>query len=192
MSESKHRLAVFASGYGSNFEAITKACLEGELDAEVVLMVCDKPQARVNALADTMGVPRYTFSAKDFASKAEYEAQIVEHCKAAGVELICLAGYMRIVGDPLMQAYEGRMINLHPSLLPAFRGKDAIEQAMEYGVKVFGATIHYVDSTLDGGRIIAQQAFPYEGNDIEEVTAMIHQIEHRLYINTIKKLLNKQ
>lgn len=189
MSESKHRIAIFASGYGSNFEAITKACHKGELNAEVVLLVCDKPQARVNALADEMGVPRYTFNPKEFSSKAEYEVQIVKRCDSAGVELICLAGYMRIVGETLMQAYKGRMINLHPSLLPAFRGKDAIEQAMEYGVKVYGATIHYVDETLDGGRIIAQRAIPYEGDDIEEVTAMIHSIEHKLYIDTIKKLL---
>ena len=191
MNKPKLRIAVFASGYGSNFEAIAKACQSGELAAEVVLMVCDKPTARVNTLADELGIARVTFSAKEYASKAEYEAMIVEHCEALGVELICLAGYMRLVGDTLMEAYEGRMINLHPSLLPAFPGKDAIEQAMEYGVKVFGATIHYVDSTLDGGKIIAQRAIPYEGDSIDEVTAMIHQIEHQLYIDTIKNLIKQ-
>ncbi|MBQ3536109.1 MAG: phosphoribosylglycinamide formyltransferase [Alistipes sp.] len=191
MNKPKLKIAVFASGYGSNFEAIAKACQSGELEAEVVLMVCDKPTARVNTLADELGVERMTFSAKDYASKAEYEAEIVERCKALGVELICLAGYMRLVGDTLMGAYEGRMINIHPSLLPSFAGKDAVERAMEWGVKVYGATIHYVDSTLDGGKIIAQRAIPYEGDSIDELMAMIHPLEHQLYIDTIKKLIKQ-
>ena len=191
MNKPKLKIAVFASGYGSNFEAIAKACQSGELEAEVVLMVCDKPTARVNALADELGVERMTFSAKDYASKAEYEAEIVERCEALGVELICLAGYMRLVGETLMEAYEGRMINIHPSLLPSFAGKDAVERAMEWGVKVYGATIHYVDSTLDGGKIIAQRAIPYEGDSIDELMAMIHPLEHQLYIDTIKKLIKQ-
>ena len=191
MNKPKLKIAVFASGYGSNFEAIAKACHSGELEAEVVLMVCDKPTARVNSLADELGVERLTFSAKDYASKAEYEAEIVERCKALGVELICLAGYMRLVGETLMGAYEGRMINIHPSLLPSFAGKDAVERAMEWGVKVYGATIHYVDSTLDGGKIIAQRAIPYEGDSIDELMAMIHPLEHQLYIDTIKKLIKQ-
>ena len=191
MNKPKLKIAVFASGYGSNFEAIAKACQSGELEAEVVLMVCDKPTARVNALADELGVERLTFSAKDYASKAEYEAKIVERGQTLGVELICLAGYMRLVGGTLMGAYEGRMINIHPSLLPSFAGKDAVERAMEWGVKVYGATIHYVDSTLDGGKIIAQRAIPYEGDSIDELMAMIHLLEHQLYIDTIKKLIKQ-
>ena len=94
-----------------------------------------------------------------------------------------------IVGPTLLEAYRGRIINLHPSLLPSFKGAHAIEQALEFGVKVFGATIHYVDETLDGGRIIAQRAVPYEGSDIDELTAAIHAVEHDLYIDTINKLL---
>ena len=191
MNKPKLKIAVFASGYGSNFEAIAKACQSGVLEAEVVLMVCDKPTARVNTLADELGVERMTFSAKDYASKAEYEAEIVERCQTLGVELICLAGYIRLVGDTLMGAYEGRMINIHPSLLPSFAGKDAVERAMEWGVKVYGATIHYVDSTLDGGKIIAQRAIPYEGDSIDELMAMIHPLEHQLYIDTIKKLIKQ-
>ena len=97
---------------------------------------------------------------------------------------------MRIVGDVLLGAYAGRIINIHPSLLPAFRGAHAIEQALEYGVKVFGVTIHYVDAELDGGRIIAQRAFPYEGSDIAELEPMIHAVEYPLYVETIGKLLN--
>lgn len=188
----KHKIAIFASGYGSNFEAIATATLAGVIPAEVALMVCDKPQARVVEVAQRMGIPSFVFSAKDYASKADYEREIVSRLREAKVELICLAGYMRIVGEELLSAYEGHIINLHPSLLPAFKGARAIEQAMEYGVKVFGASIHYVDSSLDGGRIIAQRAIEYEGDSIEEVTAKIHSIEHELYIQTISKLLNKE
>lgn len=188
----KHKIAIFASGYGSNFEAIATATLAGVIPAEVALMVCDKPQARVVEVAQKMGIPSFVFSAKDYASKADYEREIVSRLHEAEVELICLAGYMRIVGEELLSAYEGHIINLHPSLLPAFKGARAIEQAMEYGVKVFGASIHYVDSSLDGGRIIAQRAIEYDGDSIEEVTAKIHSIEHELYIQTISKLLNKE
>ena len=186
----KHKIAVFASGYGSNFEAIANAALVGEIPAEVALLVCDKAEARAIEVAHDKSVPTFVFSAKDYASKADYEREIVERCREAGVELICLAGYMRIVGDELLTAYEGRIINIHPSLLPSFKGARAIEQAMEYGVKIFGASIHYVDASLDGGRIIAQRAVEYDGNSIEEVKAKIHAIEHELYIQTIKKLLN--
>lgn len=188
----RHKIAVFASGYGSNFEAIAGAASAGEIPAEVALLVSDKPSARVVELAREKGIPTFVFSAKDYASKQEYERAIVAECHKAEVELICLAGYMRIVGEELLAAYEGRIINLHPSLLPSFKGARAIEQALEYGVKVFGATIHYVDASLDGGRIIAQRAVEYDGNDIDEITAKIHAIEHELYIQTIKKLLNKR
>ena len=96
---------------------------------------------------------------------------------------------MRIVGDTLLNAYGGKIINIHPSLLPAFAGARAVEQAIEYGVKVFGITIHWVDQTLDGGKIIAQQAFNYEGNDPEEVHRIGQQIEHKMYVETINKIL---
>lgn len=185
------RIAIFASGEGSNFEALVAACEQGALDAQVVLAVCDKPAARVVERAAAHGVEMFAFSPKAYASKADYEREIVSRLDAAGVELVCLAGYMRIVGEVLLGAYEGRIVNIHPSLLPAFRGAHAIEQAFEYGVKVFGVTIHYVDATLDGGRIIAQEAFAYEGGDLDELEARVHAVEHRLYPATVQKLLNK-
>ena len=188
-TQSRHMIAGFACGYGSNFEDITRAAQSGEISADVVLMVCDKPSARVCSLADAMGVDKFVFSAKEYPSKADYEREIVSQCRERGVELICLAGYMRLVGEELLNAYKGRIINIHPSLLPAFAGVKPIERAMEYGVKVYGATIHYVDETLDGGKIISQRAIEYEGDDIEELTALIHEAEHKLYINTLQKLL---
>lgn len=183
------KIAVFASGNGSNFEAIAAACADGRLDAEVVLMVCDKPGAYVNERAGRLGVPTFTFSPKEYADKSEYERIIADRMDALGVELVCLAGYMRIVGDELLNRYGGRIINIHPSLLPAFQGAHAVERAVEYGVKVYGITIHWVDQTLDGGRIIAQEAFGYDGNDPEEVHAIGQKIEHRLYVDTIRRLI---
>ena len=187
----KHRLAVFASGEGTNFEAIADACADGRIDAEVVLMVCDKPAAPVVGKAARRRIDSFVFSPKDYASKAEYETEIVRRMDAAKVELVCLAGYMRILSDVLLDAYENRIINIHPSLLPAFRGAHAVEQAVEYGVKVYGITIHYVNSELDGGKIIAQKAFEYDGSDPAEVHRIGQKIEHKLYIDTINKLLGK-
>ena len=186
----KHKIAIFASGNGSNFKAIAEAAADGRIDAEVALLVCDKPAARVCEIAKELRIETFAFSAKDFSSKQEYEEQIIARCQAAGVELICLAGFMRLVGETLLCAYAGKIINIHPSLLPAFKGKDAIKQAFDYGVKVFGVTIHYVDMSLDGGKIIAQQAIDYQGDSIEELEAKIHAVEHTLYINTIRELLN--
>lgn len=184
-----HRIAVFASGEGTNFEAIVSACERGEIDARVALVVCDRPGARVVERAAAHGVEAFVFAPKQWPSKADFECEIVRRLDAAGVELVCLAGYMRIVGDVLLGAYGGRIVNVHPSLLPAFRGACAIEQALEYGVKVFGVTIHWVDATLDGGRIIAQRAFAYEGDDAAELEALVHAAEHPLYVETIGKLL---
>lgn len=186
------KLAVFASGTGSNFEAIARACADGRIpDTEVALMVCDKPGAPVVDKAAAFGVKSFVFSPRDYACKEDFEREIVALMDAAGVELVCLAGYMRIVGDVLLEAYAGRIINIHPSLLPAFRGKNAVEQAVEYGVKVYGITIHYVNAELDGGKIIAQKAFEYEGSDPAEVHRIGQKIEHSLYIDTINKLLSE-
>lgn len=185
-----HRIAIFASGTGSNFEAIVTACQRGELDAQAVLLVCDKPQAAVVEKAHRLGVECFAFNPKQYNSKEEYERIIVELLDSHSVELVCLAGYMRIVGSVLLEAYGGRIINIHPSLLPAFAGARAVEQAVEYGVKVFGITIHWVDHTLDGGKIIAQRAFEYDGSDSEEVHRIGQQIEHKMYVETIKKILD--
>ena len=184
-----HNLAVFASGTGTNFVAIAKACASGVIDACVAVMVCDKPGAAVIDRAGELGVETFVFDPHAYASKAAYEAEIVKILDSKAVELVCLAGYMRIVGDTLLNAYEGKIINIHPSLLPAFKGAHAVEQAVAYGVKVYGISIHWVNSDLDGGKIIAQRAFPYEGSDPEEVHRLGQVIEHELYVETINKIL---
>ena len=185
----KARIAIFASGSGTNFEALVAACESGRVAAETVLMVCDKPGAKVIERAERHGVETFVFSPKAYASKADFEREIVARLRERGVELVCLAGYMRLIGDVLLEAYGGRIINIHPSLLPAFKGAHAISDAFEYGVKVYGVTIHYVDASLDGGRIIAQRAFAYDGADIDELESMIHAVEHELYPETVDKLI---
>ena len=185
----KKQLAVFASGTGTNFETIARACAEGVLDAEVAVMVCDKPGAAVIEKATRYGIETFVFSPKDYAGKAAFETEIVKVLDAKNIALVCLAGYMRIVGDTLLKAYEGRIINIHPSLLPSFKGAHAVEDAVAYGVKVYGITIHWVNADLDGGKIIAQRAFDYDGNDPAEVHRIGQKIEHALYIETIAKLI---
>ncbi|MBQ3173319.1 MAG: phosphoribosylglycinamide formyltransferase [Alistipes sp.] len=185
------KIAVFASGSGSNYEAIVEACRDGRIAGDVVLLVCDKPGAKVLERAKRYGTESFAFNPKDYASREAYETVLADMLDERGVEFVCLAGYMRIVGKVLLERYAQRIVNIHPSLLPSFKGAHAIQDAVDYGVKIFGATTHFVDETLDGGRIIDQGAIVYEGNDIEELTMLIHSIEHKLYVKTINKLINR-
>lgn len=186
----KTKIAIFASGNGSNFEALVSACRKGIIQAEVSLCVCDKPGAYVTERARRNNISVLELRPKSFSSKEEYEKTILEVLEKERVEWICLAGYMRIIGKVILEAYEGRIINIHPSLLPAFPGVDAIGQALNYGVKVFGVTVHFVDHTLDGGKIISQIAIPYDGEDREILETMVHAHEHALYIQTMSQLIN--
>jgi|HigsolmetaAR206D_1030411.scaffolds.fasta_scaffold01689_12 phosphoribosylglycinamide formyltransferase-1 len=184
-------IAVFASGNGSNFLAIHRAIERGKLHANLVLLVCDKLSAPVIHKAETLGVPTLTLSPKDFPDKAAYEQVILEALTEKKVAFIALAGYMRLIGPTLLQAYPNRIVNIHPSLLPAFPGRDAIKQAMEAGVKVTGVTVHVVDESLDNGPIIAQEPVAVFDNDsLEELEARIHETEHDLYPKTLAQLLN--
>lgn len=182
------RTAIFASGSGTNFEAIVEAHIPG---LEVALMVCDKPGARVIERASRLGVQALVLSPKDFASKADYEAEILRHLEALNIDFICLAGYMRIVGTTLYGKYQGRILNIHPALLPSFKGAHAIDDAFNFGVKVFGVTVHLIDLTIDGGTILAQRAFEYHGGDRDEVEAHIHEIEHVLYPEAITEYMKQ-
>lgn len=189
MPHKPHHITLFASGNGSNFEAIAQACADGRLNAEIVLLVCDKPEAYVVKRAEKFNIPVFAFRPKDYASKADYETEIVELLKKNNVDLICLAGYMRLVSEVLLNEFEGKIINIHPSLLPAFKGAHAIEQAFEYGVKITGVTTHFVDKTMDGGTIIEQIPVSTEGLNLQELEEKIHAVEHVLYIQTINQIL---
>lgn len=186
----KKKIAIFASGSGSNFEAIARACQQERINAEVAICVCDHPGAYVTQRALKMNIGVLEFSPKNFKSKADYEKAILDELLKLKIDFICLAGYMRIIGETLLNSFEGRIVNIHPSLLPAFPGVDAIGQALNYGVKVFGVTVHFVDKTLDGGKIISQSAIPYDGDDREELEKMVHAHEHALYVSTLRNLLN--
>lgn len=184
------KVAVFASGTGSNFDVLCAQAANGRLNCEIAALICDRPGASVAALAERWNVPAFVFSVKQYLSKSHYEKEVLKKLVENQVDWIVLAGYMRIVGPLLLERYEGRMINIHPSLLPAFPGKDAIGQALRAGVKVTGVTVHYVDEGIDSGKIIAQRAVPVLENDNEEtLKKRIQKVEHQLYPQTIARLL---
>lgn len=185
-------IAIFASGSGSNFQAMIDAVAARELTVNISLLVCDQPGAFAIERAKLAGVDAFTFRAKDYSDKAVYEKEILQQLKEKQVDFIVLAGYMRLIGPTLLKAYEGKIINIHPSLLPAFPGKDAIGQALAAGVKISGVTIHYVDEGMDTGPIIEQQAIAVEASDTKEsLQTKIHQIEHELYPAVVQQLLMK-
>lgn len=184
-------IAVFASGAGSNFQAILEAVVSQQLLANVALLVSDKPQCRAVEIARERGVEVFAFSAKDYEHKEAYEQAILAELQKRQVDVIVLAGYMKLIGNVLLSHYPMKIINLHPALLPSFAGAHGIEDAYHYGVKVFGITIHYVDAGMDTGRIIDQFAFHVEGNaSLEEIETQIHALEHQHYPATIQRVLN--
>lgn len=188
--EYRARVAVFASGTGTNFEAIMNS---KDRTFDVVMLVCDKPKAHVIGKAASFGVETVVLEPEKFPSKEAYETEILKKLKRANVEWIVLAGYMRIVGKTLLDAYKGKIVNVHPSLLPAFPGKNAVGQALKAGVKVSGVTIHYVDEGIDTGPIIAQEPVTVFPNDTEEtLQKRIQQVEHVLYPKVIEELTREK
>jgi phosphoribosylglycinamide formyltransferase-1 len=180
------RIAVFASGQGTNFQAIADAVREGKLDVSIELLVCDKPSAPVVERASRAGVDAFVFKPKDYPDREAYETEIVAELSKRGVELVVLAGYMRILTSAIVEPYYGRMINVHPSLLPAFPGVNAMGQALDYGVKLTGVTVHYVDGGLDSGPIIAQEVVPiHDGENIESLSERVQVVERELYPKVI-------
>lgn len=185
------KIAIFASGNGSNFQALLDAVTERDLLAEICLLVCDRPGAYAIDRAEKAAVPHFVFNPKEFKDKAEYESQILALLKERNVEWVILAGYMRLIGPTLLQAYEGKIVNIHPSLLPDFPGKDAVGQALEAGAKETGVTVHYVDAGMDTGEVIAQEVVGIiPGETRESLQAKIQKVEHRLYPTVVKTLLN--
>lgn len=185
----KARIAVFASGSGSNFEALETACREGELDAEIVLVMTDKPASFVVERARQTDIRVVALEPKAFATKRAYEEALLDILREEEVELIVLAGYMRLIGSTLLAAYPSRIVNIHPSLLPSFPGKDAIWQAIAHGVKVTGVTVHLVDEGMDTGPILAQVAVPVVEGDADLTAQAIHAVEHVVYKETLQKLI---
>ena len=180
-------IAVFCSGSGSNFQAIVDAKKRGELKADIALMVCDNPRAFALERAKREGVASLLVERKKFKSKLDYEAEIIKNLQAKKVELVVLAGYMRLVSPDFVRRFPNRVINIHPALLPSFKGTQGIKEALDYGVKLTGVTVHFVDEEMDHGPIILQEAVKIESGDSEEtLAARIHKLEHRLYPQAIR------
>lgn len=190
-SNSQVRFVVFASGSGSNAEALYHAVQQGELRGQFVGIISDQPDAFIFTRAKDWGIPLFGVSPKEFPSKAAYEEAVLAILSELRAEWLVLAGYMRLIGPTLLHAYEGRIVNIHPSLLPAFPGKDAVGQAFEHGVHVTGVTVHYVDAGMDTGPIIAQQAVEVQATR-EETEATIHTVEHELYKAALDQLWNEE
>ncbi len=186
------KISIFASGSGSNFQAIVEAVKKGELEADIALLVCDKLGAYALERAKNEEIPSFVFNAKGYDSKEAYELEILKNLQKHEVDFIVLAGYMRLIGKTLLDQFEGRIINIHPSLLPAFPGKDAIGQALRAKVKVSGVTVHFVDAGMDTGPIIAQKAIEISEQETKEsLQTKIHKVEHELYPKVIQQLIKK-
>jgi phosphoribosylglycinamide formyltransferase-1 len=189
---SRFRLGVLGSGKGSNFVALAGACAAGRLPAEVVLVLSDVPDAGILARARELGIPAQYLPPGPFRAKLDdaAEAAYIAALRAARVDLVVLAGFMRILKAPLLRAFPQRIVNIHPSLLPAFPGLEAWKQALDYGVKVTGVTVHLVDHGVDTGPIVAQAPVPVEDDDTPETLhARIQEVEHRLYPEAIARVL---
>lgn len=187
------RIAVFASGNGSNLQALIDAIGQGKLRAEIKLVVSDRPDCHALQRARSAGIAVLAFEPADFRDKAHYEGVIAEELARRQVEYLVLAGYMRLIGSTLLQLYPRRIINIHPSLLPHFPGKDAIGRALAAGAAETGVTVHYVDEGIDTGPVIAQERIavvPGEGRaDLEQ---KIHAVEHRLYPQVLRQIFQEE
>ena len=171
--------------------ALSDAVRDGRIpDAEIVVVISDKAGARGLELAKERGIETVAIERRG-RNREEHEREIIGALQERHVDLVCLAGYMRLLSPCFVEAFRGRILNIHPSLLPAFPGLDAQRQALDHGVKVSGCTVHFVDETLDGGPIIAQRAVPVmEGDTVDSLSARILEHEHQLYIEAVRLVLN--
>jgi phosphoribosylglycinamide formyltransferase-1 len=176
------RLGVLVSGSGTNLEAIARACEAGEVPAQVVVVVSNVADAYALERAAGHGIEGVFIDPREFVSREAYDHALVELLEERGVELVALAGYMLLAGPGLVEAFRGRILNIHPALLPSFPGTHGVPDALAYGVKVSGVTVHFVDEGLDTGPIILQEAVGVrEDDDAEALHQRIHEAEYRLY-----------
>jgi phosphoribosylglycinamide formyltransferase-1 len=185
-----HRLGILISGRGSNMAAIGEAIAAGRLDAEIAVVVSSRRDAAGLDRARAAGIPTAVVAPRDHPTREACDEATVAHLRAHGVELVCLAGYMRLVSQAFVDAFPKAILNVHPSLLPAFPGLDAQHQAWVHGVKVSGATVHFVTAELDAGPIVMQVPVPVEdGDTAETLAARILVEEHRIYPAAIARVL---
>ena len=175
------KLAVLASGYGSNLQAIIDATKRGVIDGRVVLVISDQRDAYALKRAEKHQIEARYLNPKNYASREDYDSAVIVLLKERGIDLVVLAGYMRLLSPVFIDAFPGRIMNIHPSLLPSFPGLGGVGQALKYGVKVSGCTVHFVDENLDTGPIILQEAVPFTTMILRSLYQRIHSVEHRLY-----------
>jgi phosphoribosylglycinamide formyltransferase-1 len=184
------RLGILISGRGSNFEAIANQVVSGGIEAEIAVVLANRPQAAGLEIARARGLNAECIPSKGL-DREVYDRMLVESLRRNGVDLVCLAGFMRLLSAGFTRQFPGRILNIHPSLLPAFPGLDAQHQALAHGVKISGCTVHFVDEELDAGPIILQAAVPVEdGDTVDALSARILREEHRIYSQAIRIVLS--
>lgn len=191
MKKKETVLAVFCSGFGSNFQALAEAVRKKKLKrARIALMVSDRPGAYAVRRAHRFGIPVFVLNPRLFKTREAYEKVLTRVLKSQGVELVVLAGYMRILTPYFIRAYKNRVVNIHPSLLPAFKGAHAIRDAFDARVKETGVTVHFVTAEVDAGPILLQKKVKISKNGtLASLEKKIHQVEHRLYPEAIQKFI---
>jgi len=183
-------IAIFASGRGTNFAAIVRAKRKGIIKADLSLLVCDNPKAGVLSKAKRAGVKILLVERENFPCKKDFENKILQNLEKEKIDLIVLAGFMRILSPDFVRKHKGRIINIHPALLPSFKGTEAIKDAFDYGVKSTGVTVHFVDEQMDHGPIILQETVKIKEDDtLKSLEERIHKTEHRIYPQAIKLFL---
>jgi phosphoribosylglycinamide formyltransferase-1 len=176
------KVGVLISGRGTNLQSLLEACAQGDFPAEIVLVISNKPDAQGLERAQEAGLPAVVIDHKQYSDRAGFDAELDKTLRAHGVELVCLAGFMRLLTTEFTESWRGRMINIHPSLLPSFKGMHTHRQALQAGVALHGCTVHQVTPELDSGEIIAQAAVPVlPGDDEESLAARVLEAEHKLY-----------
>lgn len=176
------KIAILASGSGSNAQAIFEKIREGRLHAEARLVISNRPGARVLERARAFGVPALELDHAAYGTREDFDRVLVDALRGCGAELVALAGYMRIVTRVFLEAFAGRVVNIHPALLPSFPGAHGARDAQAWGVKISGCTVHFVDEQVDHGAVIAQAAVPaLPGEPLEDLQERIHAMEHRIY-----------
>lgn len=176
------QVGVLASGKGTNLQALAEACRAPGFPARIALVISNVPDSGALERARTLGLSAAVIDHRAFDSRAKFEQALVDRLKVAGVEWVCLAGFMRVLGPTFLTAFLGRVLNIHPSLLPSFPGLHAVQQAFDRGVKVTGCTVHLVEEEVDAGPIIAQEAVPvFESDGPESLAARVHEAEHRIF-----------
>jgi phosphoribosylglycinamide formyltransferase 1 len=181
---------VLISGRGSNLQALIDAIADGSLNARIAIVISNKADAAGLTRASEAGIETLVLDHRGAPTRDEYDRRLAAELQARNVRLVCLAGFMRLIGTPLLDAFPNAILNVHPSLLPAFPGVDAQRQALAHGVKISGATVHFVTRELDGGPIVLQAAVPVEDDDsVETLSARILEQEHRLYPRAVRMIL---